>query len=78
MRKVAGNDAMTIPLVADFYISKELEITYPRTYFLANFIDLNQDGILEVVVGIQKWEGFGAVVFQIDGQNVTEALRAEC
>jgi hypothetical protein len=78
MRKVAGNDAMTIPLVADFYISKELEITYPRTYFLANFIDLNQDGILEVVVGIQKWEGFGAVVYQIDDQNVTEALRAEC
>jgi hypothetical protein len=78
MRKVAGNDAMTIPLVADFYISKELEITYPRTYFLANFIDLNQDGILEVVVGIQKWEGFGAVVYQIDEQNVTEALRAEC
>jgi len=78
MRKVAGNDAVTIQLVADIYSSKELEITYPRTYSLANFIDLNQDGVLEVVVDIQQWEGFGAIVYQIEGQDVHEALRAEC
>jgi hypothetical protein len=78
MRKVVGNDAVTIPLVADFYISEQLETTFPRTYSIANFIDLNQDGILEVVVGIQKWEGFGAIVYQINNQNVTEALHAEC
>ena len=54
------------------------EITYPRTYSLANFIDLNQDGRLEVIVEIQKWEGFGARVFQIDGEDVLPALSAEC
>ncbi len=77
MRKVVGNDAVTIPLVADIYSSRELEITFPRTYSLSNFIDLNQDGVLEVVVDIQKWEGFGAIVYELDDQNVTEALRAE-
>lgn len=78
MRKVVGNDAVTIPLVADIYFSKELELTFPRTYSLTNFIDLNQDGVLEIVVGFEKWEGFGAAVYQIDNQNVIEALRAEC
>lgn len=78
MRKVVGNDAVTIPLVADIYSSQGLEINFPRTYSLANFIDLNHDGVLEIVVGIEKWEGFGASVYQIDGQNVIEALRAEC
>jgi len=78
MRKVVGNDAVTIPLVADVYSSRELEITFPLTYSLVNFIDLNQDGVLEVVVDIQKWEGFGAIVFQIDGQDVIQSLRAEC
>jgi len=78
MRKVVGNDMVTIPLAADFYISKELEITFPRTYSIGNFIDLNQDGVMEVVVDIQKWEGFGGTVYQIDDQNITEALRAEC
>ena len=78
MRKVVGNDAVTIPLVADIYSSRELEITFPRTYSLANFIDLNQDGVLEVVVGIEKWEGFGAIIYQVNGQDVIQALKAEC
>jgi len=78
MRKVIGNNAVTDLVVGDVYDSKDQEITYPRTYSLANFIDLNQDGVLEVVVSFQKWEGFGASVFQIDGQNVTQTLSAGC
>jgi len=78
MRKVTGNDIVTKLVVGDLYSSNAAELTYPRTYSLVNFIDLNQDGVLEVVVSLLKWEGFGASVFQVDGQNVTEALRAEC
>ena len=61
MRKVAGNEAMTVPLVADIYRSQEAETTYPRTYLLSNFIDLDQDGILEVVVDYHQWEEDGAI-----------------
>lgn len=77
MRKIMGDDVMTIPFMADVYSSRETEITFPRTYSLANFIELNQDGILEVVVAFEKWEGFGAIVFQVDGQQVIQSLRAE-
>jgi len=76
MRKVVGNDAVTIPIVGDVYHSQEPEITYPLTYSLANFIDLNQDGNLEVVVDIRKWEKFGAIIYQIDGQDVIQSLGA--
>lgn len=78
MRKVVGNDITTTLVVGDVYRSQELEITYPRTYLLGNFIDLDQDGVLEVVVDIQQWEGFGAIIYQVDGRNVTQVLRAEC
>ena len=78
MRKVVGNDVVTKLVMGDVYDSKELEITYPRIYSLANFIDLNQDGILEVVVSYEKWEGFGASVFQVDGQDVYPRLNAGC
>ena len=78
MRQVLGNEAVTKPVVGDIYRSRELEITYPRTYSLTNFIDLNQDGRLEAVVEIRKWEGFGARVFQIDGEDVIQTLSAEC
>ena len=74
MRKVIGNDAVTIPIVGDVYRSQELEITYPTTYSLINFIDLNQDGVLEVIVDTQKWENVGARIYQINGQDVTQAL----
>ena len=77
MRKVVGNDVVTLPVVWDVYLSQEAEMTFPITYTLANFIDLNQDGVLEVVVDIQKWEGDEAIVYQIDGQRITEVLRAE-
>jgi hypothetical protein len=77
MRKVAGNNAVTRPIVADIYDSQEAEITYPRTYSLANFIDLNQDGVLEVVVDVQRWEGVGARVYQINGQDILEVLKVE-
>jgi hypothetical protein len=78
MRRVVGNDVVTTPIVADVYRSKGPELTFPRIYSLANFIDLNQDGVLEVVVEIQGWEKFGAIVFQVNGQQVIQSLCAEC
>ncbi|HZM22638.1 MAG TPA: hypothetical protein VFC02_12900 [Anaerolineales bacterium] len=78
MRKVVGNDTVTKLVVGDHYNVEQPEMTYPRTYSLANFIDLNQDGVLEVVVDIHRWEGFGAFVVQVDGQDVIRRLGAEC
>ncbi len=78
MRKVMGNDVVTLPVVWDVYLSQQDEMTFPCTYSLANFIDLNQDGVLEVVVDIQRWEGDGAAVYQIDGQDITPALKTVC
>jgi hypothetical protein len=78
MRKVVGNEVATTLVVGDMYESKEAEITYPRTYSLANFIDLDQDGVLEVVVELRHWEGFGAAVYEINGESVEQVLRTEC
>ncbi|MFT3890645.1 MAG: hypothetical protein QM730_03350 [Anaerolineales bacterium] len=78
MRKVIGNDVATKLVVGDIYKSKELEITYPNTYSLANFIDLNQDGVLEVMVESTHWEGFGASLYEVNGENVEQVLSASC
>jgi hypothetical protein len=78
MRKVVGNEVVTTQILGDVYQSQNLEITFPRTYSLANFIDLNQDGVLEVIVEIRGWEKFGAIVYQIDEGDVIQTLRAEC
>jgi hypothetical protein len=72
MRKVEGNDALTLPVVADVYHSQEMEATLPRTYSIGNFLDLNQDGVLEVIVDIRRWDGDGAFIYRINGQNITK------
>jgi hypothetical protein len=78
MRQVVGNKAVTKLVVGDIYRSQEPERNHPRIYSLTNFIDLNQDGRLEVVVETRKLEGYGAHVFQIDGEDVIRTLSAEC
>jgi hypothetical protein len=71
MRKVAGNEAVTVPLVADINRSQEAEITYPRTYLLSNFVDLDQNGIMEVVIDYHGWEEDGALIYTIRDQEIT-------
>jgi hypothetical protein len=80
MRKVIGNQVVTIPLVKDYYVSSvpEFEVSYPNTYTLADAVDLNGDGTLEVIVDVRHWEGWGAIVYRVDGQNVREVMRAIC
>jgi hypothetical protein len=78
MRQVVGNEAITKLVAGDVYRSQEPERTLPRTYSLTNFIDLNQDGRLEVVVETQNLRVFGARVFQIDGEDVIQTLSMEC
>lgn len=78
MRKVFRNDVLTVPLISEYYVSSAPELSYPRTYTLAEALDLNQDGTLEVVVDVSRWEGGGAIVVRVDGQNAREVLRAIC
>jgi hypothetical protein len=78
MRKLIGNDVTTTLVVGDLYNSQTQEVTYPQTYSLANFIDLNQDGVLEVIVDVKAWEKVGALVYEVNGQSIQEVLRSIC
>jgi hypothetical protein len=80
MRKVIGNNVVTVPLAEDYYVTSfpEAELTYPLTYALGGALDLNRDGTLEVIVDVSRWEGGGMIVYRVDGQNVREVLRTVC
>ena len=70
MRKIVGNEAVTLPLAADINLPGEKELIYPRLYSLAGFMDLDQDDVMEVVVDYHRWEENGAMVYIIHGQEI--------
>ena len=71
MRKVIGDSVVTVPVVGDYY-SEAATNRFPSHYSLAFVGDLNGDGRLEVMVGISRWEGSGATIFQCAGYARTK------
>ncbi len=78
MRKVSGNAVITVPVVADVYHLDQPEPVFPLTYLLSGFIDLNQDGNLEVVLEATRWEGSGILIYEIKGLNTIQVLKEIC
>ena len=76
MRKVVGDSVMTIPIIADYYY--EVAMQFPLTYAMTLPADLNNDGVLEVLVGVERWEGLGIIAFEIDGTTVHPIFEALC
>jgi hypothetical protein len=77
MRKVVGDSVVTVPLVGEYY-NEYAENRFPMSYSLEFIGDLNGDGRLEVVVGIKRWEGEGAIVYEIDGIKTFQVLKVIC
>lgn len=78
MRKVSGSGVVTIPILVDLYAAIGYGNPFPCSYSVANFIDLNQDGVLEVVVSYDRWEGFGASVHQVHADSAEQVLGSTC
>ncbi len=78
MQKVSGKESKLIPLAAEVYHSLMPDPTYPNTYFLSEFIDLNQDGNLEVILKVTRWEGSGIIVYEVKGIQTLQVLKEIC
>ncbi len=78
MRKVIGDSVSVIPIAADLYHNLKPELLFPYTYSLNSFIDLNQDGNLEVVLDVTRWEGSGMMVYEIKNGGVLQVISEIC
>lgn len=77
MRKVVGDSVETVPIIADYYY-QNVGLQFPLTYSMALPADLDNDGVLEVLVGVERWEGSGVIAFEIDGTTVRPVYEALC
>lgn len=78
MRKIFRNDVVTIPIIADLYHNTRPESVFPFTYTLNGFLDLNQDGNLEVILDVTRWEGGGMDVYEVKDGNIIQVISEIC
>lgn len=77
LRKIVNGAVVNLPLHADFYASAN-DLTYPSQYALQMVRDLNGDGVLDIVLRGERYEGRSLEIFSVDGDNSYLALRADC
>jgi hypothetical protein len=78
MRKVSGSGVVTVPLATDVYYSVQPEPMYPYTYLLSSFMDLNQDGNLEVILDVARWEGSGIIIYEVKDRAILQTIKEIC
>jgi hypothetical protein len=77
MRKVVGDSVETVPVLANYYY-QEYPLQFPLIYAMTFPADLDDDGVLEILVGVERWEGLGIIVFEIDGTTVVPIFEGLC
>jgi hypothetical protein len=77
MRKLVRGKVETVVLAEDVQ-TKKIEFGAPFKFDIAGVLDLNGDGVMEVVLHDRYYEGAGSSVLQIKGTQYEVVLDAGC
>jgi hypothetical protein len=77
VRKLVGDEVVTIPLRADFYPSAESDVL-PVIYKIAAVMDLNADGDMEIVLDTISALGTQTTIYEVSGESIRQALHVPC
>ena len=77
LRKVVAGQVHTILLAGEFYPASA-EFGAPNVYTIANLLDLNGDGRLEIVVDSAYYEGAATTVVDVAGDQAHAVLDTGC
>lgn len=78
LRKVIDGTVVTIPL-AEYYFThddKEIDPPIPYQYTLEAVLDVNGDGVMEVITGWNYYEGIGKTIHTVKGNRATAVLES--
>lgn len=78
LRKVVGGEVRTIPLAEEYYPDECLAECAPAIYRVSAVVDANGDGLMEVMLASQYYEGEGKALYTVDSNGVREVLAWRC
>jgi hypothetical protein len=73
LRKVIAGQVQTV-ILADEYFTQTAEFAAPLTFSVTGVLDLNGDGLLEVILYSEYYEGESTEVYAIEGLHVEDVL----
>lgn len=77
MRKVVKGKVETTVLDGNFF-PKAAQFAAPNEFTIATLLDLNGDGILEIVIDSQYYEGASTVMYRMVGKDARATLETGC
>jgi hypothetical protein len=78
LRTVIEDEVRQIPLEAEYYAEECIGECVPSSFRVTNVLDLNGDGVLEVVTGFEYFEGRGKRIHAVDGEDTEVVLSWRC
>lgn len=78
LRRVIDGEVRETPLEAEYYPEECIGECAPSSFRVSNVLDLNADGILEVVTGFRYSEGRGKRIHAVDGLQSEVVLSWRC
>lgn len=77
LRKIINEKVQTIMLDEEYH-TKTANFSAPNEYNLSAVLDLNGDGIMEIVVAGAYYEGDWKIVYSIQGSKAVDVLSCGC
>jgi hypothetical protein len=78
LRRIAAGDVQIIPLAEEYYPTGCTADCAPARHHVAALLDVNGDGVMEVVLAWENYEGRGKTIYRWDGEKMVKALSWTC
>jgi hypothetical protein len=76
LRKIANGKVESIPVVAEYHRSAGDDA--PNEYRILAVLDVNGDGVMEIIVYSRYYEGDSTSIYSVNGTRVEDVLNCGC
>jgi hypothetical protein len=80
MRKVVGGAVKTSIIAGQFHTkaNPDLEGAPPEEFTIVGALDVDGDGVMEIVVGSRYYEGYGIMIMRAGNNDISEVFSGGC
>jgi hypothetical protein len=78
LRKIMKGEVQSIPVVEEYYFTGCIGECAPAAHRVAALLDVNGDGVMEIVLAWRGYKGRGKTVYQVEGGDVRNVLSWAC